>query len=55
MKKRKRNTRLNKAAAIVLALAGYASTLIDGDATGFVVVLIFAIPLFFARENVIQL
>lgn len=42
----------NKVAALALALIGYLSTFIDGDATAFVFLLIcFAVPLFFARRN----
>ena len=42
----------NKAVALTMALIGYASTFIDGDATAFVFLMIFfAIPLFFARRN----
>ena len=41
----------NKLAALGLALVGYLSMLPEKDATAFVFLLMFAIPLFFAKEN----
>ena len=46
-----KRTYKNKAVALALAGIGYLSTFIDGDATAFVFLLLFAIPLFFARKN----
>lgn len=48
-----RRTWKNKVAALAIAFTGYLSTFIDGDATGFVFLLLcFAIPLFFAKDNI---
>lgn len=44
----------NKIVALSLAGVGYLSTLIDGDGTAFIFILLIAIPLFFAKENFIQ-
>ena len=44
----------NKLAALGLALVGYLSMLPEKDATAFVFLLMFAIPLFFAKENYID-
>ena len=41
-----------KAVALAMALIGYVSTFIDGDATGFVFLLLFAVPLFFLKDNI---
>ena len=41
----------NKIFAIALMILGYASTLVDGDATFFVATILFGIPLIFAKEN----
>ena len=49
-----RRTWKNKAAALAVALVGYLSTFIDGDATGFVFLMLFAVPLFFTRKNFID-
>lgn len=49
-----RRTWKNKVAALGLAQLGYWSTLIDGDATAFVFLMLFAVPLFFARRNFID-
>ncbi len=46
-----RRTYKNKAVAFGLAGIGYLSTFIDGDATAFAFLMLFAIPLFFARRN----
>lgn len=46
-----RRTWKNKAVALAFALVGHWSIGIDGDATGFVFLMLFAIPLFFARRN----
>ena len=42
----------NKIAALSLVLAGLVPTLLDGDATVLVFAGLFAIPLFFAKEDV---
>jgi hypothetical protein len=47
-----RRTWKNKAVALGLTLLGYLSIGIEGDATGFVFLMLFAIPLFFAKENI---
>lgn len=44
----------NKVAALALALVGYLSTFIDGDATAFVFLLFIAVPMFFARNNFVD-
>ena len=44
----------NKLAAIALTLVGYLSTLPEKDGTAFVFLLMFSIPLFFAKENYID-
>ena len=49
-----RRTWKNKAVALFLASLGYFSTFIDGDATAFVFLLLFAVPLFFARRNLVD-
>jgi hypothetical protein len=54
MIKHLRRTWKNKVAALVIAFAGYLSTFIDGDATAFVFLMLFAVPLFFARRNLID-
>lgn len=41
----------NKIIAVILILLGWASALVDGDATGFVFVLLIAAPMFFSKEN----
>lgn len=41
----------NKLYATVLIILGWLSTLIDGDATAFVFLLMIGVPLFFAKEN----
>lgn len=46
-----RRTWKNKVAALVLATVGYVSIGIDNDATAFAFLMLFAIPLFFARRN----
>jgi len=48
---KKQDTRMNKICAIVMALIGILSASIDGDGTGAVFIMFFAIPLFFAKEN----
>ena len=47
-----RRTYKNKAVALALASIGYLSTFIDGDCGGFAFLMLFAIPLFFAKENI---
>lgn len=42
----------NKVVALALALLGYLSTFIDGDATGFVFLLFLAVPLFFYGKEI---
>ena len=49
-----RRTWKNKLAALGLIQVGYWSIRIDNDATAFVFFLFFAIPLFFARKNLID-
>lgn len=41
----------NKIIAVILALMGYVSALVDGDATAFVFLLMIAIPMFFSKES----
>lgn len=41
----------NKLSAITLLGCGYMSVLIENDATAFVFMAMFAVPLFFAKEN----
>lgn len=47
-----RRTWKNKVAALAIAFTGYLSTFIDGDATGFVFLMLIAVPLFFAKDNI---
>ncbi len=42
----------NKVGALALMGVGYLSIGIEGDATGFVFLMLFAIPLFFAKNNI---
>lgn len=49
-----RRTWKNKAVALGLAGFGYLSTFIDGDATACAFLMLFAVPLFFARRNLID-
>ena len=44
----------NKVAALGFAALGYITIGIDNDATAFVFILLFALPLFFATENYID-
>ena len=44
----------NKITAIIFTIIGYLSMLPEGDGTAFVFLLMFAIPLFFAKENYID-
>lgn len=46
-----RRTAKNKIAAIAFILGGAVPVMIDGDATALVFMSFFAIPLFFANEN----
>lgn len=46
-----RDTWVNKLIAVGLFILGYLSTLMEGDCTAFVFILLFAIPLFFAKDN----
>lgn len=48
-------TLYNKLMAIAFLILGYASVKIEGDGTFFIFSLMFAIPLFFAKENWIDL
>lgn len=41
----------NKIMAVVLALLGYSSTLVDRDCTAFAFILTIAVPMFFAKES----
>ena len=41
----------NKIMAVVFALLGYCSTLVDGDWTAFIFLMTVAVPLFFSKEN----
>ena len=50
-----RRTWKNKAVALALVAVGYFSAIVDGtDGGGLVYMLFFAIPLFFARRNIID-
>lgn len=57
MKKRqkKESTLLNKVFALVLILVGIFTTAISMDGTALLLILMFAIPLFFAKDNWIDL
>lgn len=44
----------NKIFATAMIGLGYLTALVDGDATFFVMTLIFCVPLFFARKNMIN-
>lgn len=46
-----KNTWKNKLVSIALIIIGYLSTLPEKDGTAFVFILMFAIPLFFAKNN----
>jgi hypothetical protein len=46
-----KRTYKNKAVALALAGIGYLSIGIENDATAFAFLMLFAIPLFFARRN----
>lgn len=54
MKNYIKKTWKNKVLAIILVLIGSWSFKIDTDGTGFLFILIFAVPLFFATENFID-
>jgi hypothetical protein len=41
----------NKLAAIALLAMGYVGIVLENDATAFVLFALFAIPMFFAKEN----
>lgn len=41
----------NKLSAIAMLGCGYMSVLIENDATAFVFLAMFAVPLFFAKDN----
>ena len=41
----------NKIMAVIFALLGYCSTLVDGDCIAFIFMLIIAVPMFFAKES----
>jgi hypothetical protein len=49
-----RETWKNKVCALALTGLGLASALLTGDGTGFIFLLLFAIPLFLAMENWIK-
>lgn len=51
MKDYLKRTWKNKLAALGLALVGYLSMLPEKNGTAFVFLLVFAVPLFFAKEN----
>lgn len=51
MKRYLKRTWKNKLAALMLLIAGAIPIWFDGDATMFVLMLMVAIPLFFAKEN----
>ena len=61
MRKQKKITRLfknyikrtwkNKLIAIIFIILGYITTIPENDATAFVFILLFAIPLFFANKD----
>lgn len=46
-----RNTYVNKIIATILFICGYATTLLDNDATAFLLIMLIAVPLFFAKDN----
>lgn len=48
------NTWKNKIFAMALMGIGYVSTLVDGDATFFVMTIIFGMPLIFAKDSCIN-
>lgn len=52
MIKNLRRTWKNKVAALAMAFVGYLSIFIDNDATAFVFILLLAIPVFFAKDNI---
>lgn len=43
----------NKLCAVVLLICGYLQVLIDKDATALVFLALIAVPMFFAKENLI--
>lgn len=49
-----RRTWKNKAVSLALMVVGQLSTFIDGSATAFVFLMLIAVPLFFARKNLID-
>lgn len=54
MKDYLKRTWKNKIVSVMLAAVGYASTLIENDGTAFLFLLMFAVPLFFAKKNYIK-
>ena len=48
-----RKTLLNKLTALTMLLIGFLMIKLDNDATILIFMLMFAIPLFFAKDNVI--
>lgn len=42
----------NKLLSVALLIFGYISTIIDNDSTALIVIMLFAIPLFFAKEDI---
>ena len=49
-----KRTYKNKLVSIAMIVIGYLSTLPDGDGTAFVFLLMFALPLMFAKKNYID-
>lgn len=41
----------NKVMAVIFTLLGYCSTLVDGDCTAFIFMLMIAVPMFFSKES----
>lgn len=48
-----KKTLLNKLAALLMILAGVAMIKLDNDGTVLILMIFFAIPLFFAKENMV--
>lgn len=48
-----RETLLNKLAALAMLLIGFVMIKLEGDGTILIFMLLFAIPLFFTKENMI--
>lgn len=48
-----KKTLLNKLAALTMLLIGFAMIKLEGDGTVLIFMLLFALPLFFAKENMV--